>query len=133
MKYRAPYHPLNASKQSPYHPRKHKIHGDSPLYGLFVDKAFLVWLTRKRGISNALSLEVRLSKNVISIKALTVILKPTGTYHLEIAYWLYVQSATIRIANSKDVHFFAKSLGRESKTNRLDLFCIGTVWLDSKN
>ena len=77
-------------------------------------------------------LQAKLSQKGISIDALTVILEPTSTYHLEVVYWLYGQSATICLANPKDVHFFAKSLGRESKTDRLDCFALAQFGLTRK-
>ena len=74
----------------------------------------------------------KLSKMKISLEATTVILEPTNTYHVELAYWLHSQKAAVCLANPKDVHHYAKSLGRDSKTDRLDCFALAMFGLTRK-
>lgn len=73
-----------------------------------------------------------LSKSRLPLEAMTVILEPTNTYHVELAYWLHSQKATVCLANPKDVHHYAKSLGRDSKTDRLDCFALAMFGLTRK-
>ena len=65
-----------------------------------------------------------LSQVSIPLEAVTVVLEPTNTYHVELVYWLHSQKTTVCLANPKDVHHYAKSLGRDSKTDRLDCFAL---------
>ena len=74
----------------------------------------------------------KLAKTKTSIKDITVILEPTSTYHLELIYWLHAQEAAICLANPKDTHHYAKSLGRDSKTDRLDSFALAQFGLTHK-
>ena len=74
----------------------------------------------------------RLSKKGLSIESLTVVLEPTNTYHIELIYWLHAQKANVCLANPKDVHHYAKSLGRDSKTDRLDCFALAQFGLTRK-
>lgn len=74
----------------------------------------------------------KLAKTKTSIKDITVILEPTSTYHLELIYWLYTQGTAICLANPKDTHYYAKSLGRDSKTDRLDSFALAQFGLTHK-
>lgn len=87
-------------------------------------------------IENALSgfdkMAARLSKKGLSIEALTVVLEPTNTYHIELIYWLHAQKANVCLANPKDVHHYAKSPGRDSKTDRLDCFALAQFGLTRK-
>lgn len=73
-----------------------------------------------------------LSEAYQPLEAMTVILEPTNTYHIELAYWLHSQKATVCLANPKDVHHYAKSLGRDSKTDRLDCFALAMFGLTRK-
>jgi transposase len=74
----------------------------------------------------------RLSKKGLSIETLTVVLEPTNTYHIELIYWLHSQKANVCLANPKDVRNYAKSLGRDSKTDRLDCFALAQFGLTRK-
>lgn len=73
-----------------------------------------------------------LSKKGLSIQSFTVVLEPTNTYHVELIYWLHAQKAAVCLANPKDTHHYAKSLGRDSKTDRLDCFAIAQFGLTRK-
>ena len=73
-----------------------------------------------------------LAKKGLSMEAFTVVLEPTNTYHVELIYWLYAQKASVCLANPKDVHHYAKSLGRDSKTDRLDCFALAQFGLTRK-
>ncbi len=75
---------------------------------------------------------LRLIKKGLSFEALTVVLEPTNTYHVELIYWLNDKKAKICLANPKDVHHYAKSLGRDSKTDRLDSFALAQFGLTRK-
>lgn len=77
-------------------------------------------------------LTAKLSKMAMSIEEVTVVLEPTNTYHVELIYWLHAQKAIVCLANPKDVHHYAKSLGRESKTDRLDCFALAQFGLTRK-
>lgn len=70
------------------------------------------------------NLDQWLAQASIPLEEVTVVLEPTNTYHVELAYWLHSQMATVCLANPKDVHHYAKSLGRDSKTDRLDCFAL---------
>ena len=74
----------------------------------------------------------KLSQKGLSIQSLTVVLEPTNTYHQELIYWLHAQKAMICLANPKDTYHFAKSLGRDSKTDRLDCFALAQFGLTRK-
>lgn len=74
----------------------------------------------------------RLSMLNISFESVTVVLEPTNTYHVELIYWLHAQMAQICLANPKDAHYFAKSLGRDTKTDRLDCFALAQFGLTRK-
>ena len=75
---------------------------------------------------------LKLSKKGLSFESLTVVLEPTNTYHVELIYWLNNKTARICLANPKDVHHYAKSLGRDSKTDRLDCFALSQFGLTRK-
>ncbi|MBQ1267503.1 MAG: transposase [Proteobacteria bacterium] len=94
-----------------------------------------------------------LAKKGLSLESFTVVLEPTNTYHVDLIYWLlfrkdhrlrhrkqpyclseelYAQKANVCLANPKDVHHYAKSLGRDSKTDRLDCFALAQFGLTRK-
>ena len=75
---------------------------------------------------------LRLTQKGLSFEALTVVLEPTNTYHVRLIYWLYDKKTRICLANPKDVHYYAKSLGRDSKTDRLDSFALAQFGLTRK-
>ena len=75
---------------------------------------------------------LKLTKKGLSFETLTVVLEPTNTYHVELIYWLNDKMARICLANPKDVHHYAKSLGRDSKTDRLDSFALAQFGLTRK-
>ena len=75
---------------------------------------------------------LKLSKKGLTFESLTVVLEPTNTYHVELSYWLNDKKARICQANPKDVHHYAKSLGRDSKTDRLDSFALAQFGLTHK-
>ena len=77
-------------------------------------------------------INLKLAKNKTSIEDITVILEPTSTYHVELIYWLHAHKAAICLANPKDTHHYAKSLGRDSKTDRLDCFALAQFGLTRK-
>lgn len=70
-----------------------------------------------------------LNRRGIALSDVTTILEPTSVYHIELIYWLYSQNGTICLANPKDVRNYARSLGRESKTDRLDCFVLAQFGL----
>ena len=72
---------------------------------------------------------LKLTKKGLSFETLTVVLEPTNSYHVELIYWLNDKMARICLANPKDVHHYAKSLGRDSKTDRLDSFALAQFGL----
>ena len=74
----------------------------------------------------------RLSNKGLPIESLTVVLEPTNTYHIELIYWLHAHKASVCLANPKDIHHYAKSLGRDSKTDRLDCFALSQFGLTRK-
>lgn len=70
-----------------------------------------------------------LNRRGITLSDVTIILEPTSVYHIELIYWLYYQGASICLTNPKDVRNYARSLGRESKTDRLDCFVLAQFGL----
>lgn len=86
----------------------------------------------ENSLEGFVKLASKLSRAGLSIESCTVILEPTNTYHVELIYWLHAQNATVCLANPKDVHHYAKSLGRDSKTDRLDCFALAQFGLTRK-
>lgn len=74
----------------------------------------------------------RLNKHNFEFKQITAVLEPTSTYHVELIYWLYEHKVSVCLANPKDTHHYAKSLGRDSKTDRLDSFALAQFGLTRK-
>ena len=70
-----------------------------------------------------------LNRRGIALSDVTIILEPTSVYHIELIYWLYYQRANICLTNPKDVRNYARSLGCESKTDRLDCFVLAQFGL----
>ena len=70
-----------------------------------------------------------LKRREMTLSKMTIVLEPTCVYHIELIYWLYSQNGTICLANPKDVRNYARSLGRESKTDRLDCFVLAQFGL----
>ena len=59
-----------------------------------------------------------------ALEAIHFVMEATGIYHEALAYQLYQAGAKVSVVNPAQVHNYAKSLGRRSKTDKKDSFVL---------